>query len=145
MIKTRITLRSKSGGSISSTTSGGFKTTASSSGGGSVSEAAHAAEADHALTADEATHAGETDHALTADEANHATAADEAAHAASAYELDPDSPTRDDFLSRKNADTAEGHITFLEGLSVGNFKEGDSGARFDKQGNGELESLKIRS
>ena len=44
--------------------------------------------------------------------------ADEAAHAASAAALDADSPTREDFLSAKDDDTAEGNITFAKDIDV---------------------------
>lgn len=44
--------------------------------------------------------------------------ADEAAHAASAAALDADSPTREDFLSAKDDDTAQGNITFAKDIDV---------------------------
>lgn len=91
---------------------------------GVANEAVHAVRADiatQAKKADEATHATEADHALTADEAD---------HAAVAHDLDSDSPIRNQFLSRLNADTARGHITMVDGLSV--------------IGNAEVEMLTVR-
>lgn len=51
---------------------------------------------------------------------------------------------RRNFLSRTIDDTAEGHITFNKGLSVGNFVKDASGANIDKDGNAEFESIKGR-
>lgn len=113
--------------------------------------------AEHALTADRAI---EAEHSQKADEAAHAAQADEATHAASAKTLDEDSPIRKIFLSRIADDTAEGLIRFMQGLvsdeiarlrggaEFGDFESGMStgrGGAIDDAGNGELESLKVRS
>lgn len=89
-----------------------------------------------------------------------------------AYDLDPDSPVNNRFLSKINADVAAGHITFRQGLTalaqayfnagltaqgLSVFREGlqigeyvqslwsGSGAAVDSVGNAEVESLKVRS
>jgi hypothetical protein len=52
------------------------------------------------------------------------------------------------FLSKKHADAATGLIDFLAGAEFGEFVEGlytGSGARIDKDGNAEVESLRVRS
>lgn len=83
--------------------------------------------------------------------------AGEADHAHSAYDLDEDSPARKQFLSRVADDVAAGHITFQQGLTAlltaylkggahfGDFVAGYAGGTVDADGNGELESLTIRS
>lgn len=51
-------------------------------------------------------------------------------------------------LRKDIADTASALITFLEGAEFGNFNEGmifGTGAKIDRLGNGEVESLKVRS
>lgn len=86
--------------------------------------------------------------------------AGEADHAASAADLDADSPTRAQFLSSVADDIAEGRITFQQGLTAvlsaifkqgaefGNFTSsmlGGTGAGVDASGNAEFESLRVRS
>ena len=63
--------------------------------GGVTKEATHAARADLAIYAERAGHANEAIHAQEAD------------HAKLAFDLDPDSPVRDQFLSRIADDIAE--------------------------------------
>ncbi len=69
-------------------------------------------------------------------EAQHAVSADSAKKAETAKALTPDSPTREDFLSSKDADTAEGEITFRKGLKVGDGSHG-----VDAAGNAALEGV----
>ena len=86
--------------------------------------------------------------------------AGEADHAASAADLDADSPARAQFLSSVADDIAEGRITFQRGLTAvlsaifkqgaefGNFTSsmlGGTGAGVDASGNAEFESLRVRS
>ncbi len=110
-----------------------------------VREAAHAARADKADYAEEAGNAKEAEHALaadnaaTADEAAHAQTADnatEAEHAQKAYDLDEDSPVRDQFLSRLADDVAKGKITFEKGLEIGEYSPGASGGMFGMDADG---------
>lgn len=87
-----------------------------------VREALHAAKADIALQAQKAAEAARAAVADYAAGAGHAATADmatEADHATSAYELDKGSPTRREFLNRKQEDSAEKLINFIEGLTVG--------------------------
>lgn len=146
MIKVKLLRRPKQSHGAVSTGSGGF---AGSIGNVSdfAAEAAHAAEADRALLADRAL------------EAEHTPEAD---HAKTAGALDPDSPTRDEFLSRVHDDTASGLITFLLGL-ISNGKitalgdgiqfgeafvsgiAGGIGGKIDAQGRAELLSLVLRA
>lgn len=66
--------------------------------------------------------ADEAIHASKADEAIHASKADEANKAKSAnsaHELDADSPTRGEFISKLKDDDAKGFIRFLAGLGFG--------------------------
>lgn len=77
--------------------------------------------------------------------------------AAIANDLTPDSPVRNQFLSRLAADVAAGRITFEQGLHalassnfddgiyVGNYAEGTEGAKIDPEGNTEVESITARS
>lgn len=79
---------------------------------------------------------------------SYADHAKEADHAASAYDLDSDSPVRALFLSKTKDDTAEGHIKLKKGAHFGNFIQGlygGSGGSIDERGNGEMESLVIRT
>ena len=116
--------------------------------GGVVKEATHAARADLAIYADNAGKANEAIHAKEAD------------HAKTAFDLDPDSPVRDQFLSRIADDIAEGRITFQQGLTavgLAIFKDGahfgefikslyaGKGAGIDKDGNAEFETVRVRS
>ena len=113
-------------------------------------------EVERALTADRAK---EADHAKNADRATLANRALEADHAASAKDLDEDSPVREEFLSRIADDIAAGLITFEQGLiAVGGaiFKNGaefgdfisslhlGTGAGVDKKGNAEFQSVRVR-
>ncbi|MBD5163867.1 MAG: hypothetical protein HDT09_04125 [Bacteroidales bacterium] len=102
-------------------------------------------EAIHAATADLAT---EATHAQKADRANYAKEAEEAAHATSAQTLDPDSPVRDEFLSKVKPDTAAELIDFAKGLHVGDFEAGASGGCFhmdaDDHSYAELDKLYVR-
>jgi len=116
--------------------------------GKTVEEAKHAAKADKAEYAEQAEYA------------NRAGMASRAAYADLAYDLDPDSPIFEKFLSRLVADVASGYITFNEGLAalgLATFKTGahfgefvkslyaGTGAGIDEQGNAEVESLRVRS
>lgn len=77
--------------------------------------------------------------------------------AAIAHDLTPDSPVRNQFLSRLAADTAKGRITFEEGLhaltgsrfddgiTIGDYIQEAAGANIDAVGNAEVESLTARS
>lgn len=49
-----------------------------------------------------------------------------------------------EFLSKRKADEAQGHIGFKQGLSTGTYVENVSGANVDAQGNAEVESMKNR-
>lgn len=104
--------------------------------------------------------AGWADMAAAAESAKKADSATNAEFADSARELTADSPTREDFLSRKNDDTSLGHITFNNGLTakqLASFEKGatfgsylpsligGSGAKVDERGNAEVESIKVRS
>lgn len=78
-------------------------------------------------------------------EADHAKDAD---HADLAHDLDPDSPVRKQFLSRKNDDTAEGRIKLMKGAHFGKFMAGlygGIGGAVDSRGNAEFESAIIRT
>lgn len=116
MIKTRITRKSKGNGSVkcSSGSARGFSNTQSQPVSVNVA---------HARTADSAT---------------------EAAHAASAGALDPDSPTRNEFLSSQHEDTALEKIHLKKGATFGDFIADAAGAAVDSAGNGEFESVKVR-
>lgn len=48
------------------------------------------------------------------------------------------------FLSKLNADTANGLITFLQGIRLGNYAQGSTGGKFDENGNAEANSLVVR-
>ena len=113
MIDVKVIAKPKSNGSAS-----GIITTGDSTGTGTAKEAAHAAKADLAGYADKA---GYADNSGTAGEAT---------HAAKAYDLDADSPVRDDFLSKVAPDTAQGLITFLQGLTAEEVATFLKGAKF---------------
>lgn len=133
----------------SSSRGGGIATNGNGYSTGDVArEAMHAARADMAVKAESADTATEAIRALEAD------------HAATAAGLDSDSPVLKQFLSRVADDVAQGRITFEQGLrSVGAavFDEGAQfgdfvgslyagrGAAIDKDGNGEFESVRVRS
>ena len=88
---------------------------------GTVKEAEHALRADLAGYASAAAHAAEADHA---GEADHAVGAD---LAEMAKELTPDSPTRQDFLSRKHDDRSAGKVASDIGFEIGTYSAGVSG------------------
>lgn len=155
MIDVKIIKKQKSGAAPSGT---GIATNGNGYiSGGTVKEAAHAKEAD---LAKEALHATEADNAKEAQHAAQADNAKEAGHAITAHDLDEDSPAREDFLSRKKADTAMGRIDFLDGLDSREqamlakgaqfgpgFAAGQTGfgGRIDGNADGELNSLRLRS
>lgn len=130
----------------------------SGSGGGSTSSSTYISKA-----VEEAKHAAKADKATYAEQAQYATKAGQAARAAyadMAWDLDADSPVREQFLSRVAADIAEGYITFNQGLAalgLATFKDGahfgefvkslyaGTGAGIDEKGNAEVESLRVRS
>ena len=143
MIDVKVIVKPKSNGSAS-----GIITNGNSTGTNVAKEAAHAAKADLAGYADKA---GYADNAGTASEAT---------HAAKAYDLDDNSPVRDEFLSKIADDVAAGKITFKQGLiSIGLavFSDGaqfgtfvkslyaGTGAGVDASGNAEFESVRVRS
>lgn len=134
--------RSTSGNRGIATNGNGYST------GDVAREAMHAARADLAISAERANSAAEAVHAQEAD------------YAKQAYDLAPDSPAREQFLSRIADDVAEGRITFQQGLTAiglsifrdgANFGEfirslqAGKGAGVDKDGNAEFESVRVRS
>lgn len=132
MIDVKIIKKPKKAGTV--TTTGGIATVGNSyTTGNTAKEAAHAR------------HADEADHARQADEALHAQVADQA------KDLTPDSPIRDEFLSKKKDDRTPHRLnvgdrfTAESGAWFGNFVEGMSGGRVDKDGNMEMESGIFRS
>lgn len=143
MIDVKVIVKPKSNGSAS-----GITTNGNSMGTNVAKEAAHAAKADLAGYADKA---GYADNAGTASEAT---------HAAKAYDLDDNSPVRDEFLSKIADDVAAGKITFKQGLisfGLAVFSDGaqfgtfvkslyaGTGAGVDAFGNAEFESVRVRS
>lgn len=88
--------------------------------------------------------AGFADLAEIADHAETAEIADKAKHAASAFDLDENSPVRDQFLSKVADDEAVGRITFRKGAKYGTFSAGKSGAQIDASGNAEVGSITAR-
>ena len=143
MIDLKVIVKPKSNGSAS-----GITTNGNSTGTNVAKEAAHAAKADLAGYADKA---GYADNAGTASEAT---------HAAKAYDLDDNSPVRDEFLSKIADDVAAGKITFKQGLislGLAVFSDGaqfgtfvkslyaGAGAGVDASGNAEFESVRVRS
>ncbi|MDR0833249.1 MAG: hypothetical protein LBN93_03555, partial [Candidatus Symbiothrix sp.] len=50
-----------------------------------------------------------------------------------------------EFISKKNNDSAEGLITFLQGAKFGNYSAGQSGGTIDQNGNAEMLTAVIRS
>lgn len=155
MIDVKLIKKPKSTGSSTSRASG-IVTPGTASGG--VADSAKYA--DHAAVADMATRAQRADSASKADEAT---------HAASAHDVDSDSPLYDRVLRKDQEDTANEPITFKKGLTssgkstfeegltswkpaqleggaaFGKFVQGFSGAAVDGAGNGEFESLTARS
>jgi hypothetical protein len=105
-----------------------------------ATQAKKATEAEHALAADEAAHAAEADHSAEAD------------YAAKAQDLDDDSPVRGQFLSKVNDDTAQGHISLQNGLTVngatvlkgGTTFGASSGAQITADGDAEVETITSR-
>ena len=143
MIDLKVIVKPKSNGSAS-----GIITNGNSTGTNVAKEAAHAAKADLAGYANKA---GYADNSGTASEAT---------HAAKAYDLDDNSPVRDEFLSKVADDVAAGKITFqkgLESIGLAIFKDGaqfgtfvkslyaGAGAGVDASGNAEFESVRVRS
>lgn len=118
MINVKVFTRPKTGAAVTTSGNGIYTPTGSPQQGVGSDYALTADEAKHALTADEATHAQSATTANSADKANTAITANEAQHALQAAELDSDSPTRDDFLSAINDDSAVGHITFAKGATA---------------------------
>ncbi len=118
MINVKVFTRSKTGTAVAASGNGIYTPTGSPQQSGGSDYAQTADEAKHALSADEATHAQSATTANSADKANTAIMANEAQHALQAAELDSDSPTRDDFLSAINDDSAAGHITFANGATA---------------------------
>ena len=136
-----------------------------SGGGGSVGS--YVQEANHAYKADIATKAAKAtvaDTANYADKSGHAARAD---YAVKSSELDENGESAKKFLRRDIDDTAQGIITFLQGLKVGDtgnneitteglarlyafitygFQSGlyGTGAQIDHKGNAELNSLFVR-
>lgn len=126
------------GGSVSAPGTG----TRGTDGGAVPTDVEHAKEADYAR---EAGHAREADHSK---EADHALAADTAEVA---RDLTDDSPAWDEmarrYLSRLDDDTAQGLIKLMKGADFGDFTSGmvgGFGGRIDGQGNGEMQSLRVR-
>ncbi|MDE6009835.1 MAG: hypothetical protein K2F87_00115 [Muribaculaceae bacterium] len=135
-----VKLRTKPKGSTAAGSYGGTGSgTAGVSGaGGSVKEAEHAARADVATYADTAGRASS---------ASSAAYATEAGHAQSAYDLDADSPVRDDFLSKIKDDSTPYRLG-VGSLKTNNFLSGlygGTGGAIDERGNAELESLRVRT
>lgn len=50
-----------------------------------------------------------------------------------------------EFLNKRSNDTAQGLITFEQGLRIGGFKSGSTGGSIDAQGNAELLSVVVRN
>lgn len=50
-----------------------------------------------------------------------------------------------EFLNKRSNDTAQGLITFEQGLRIGGFKSGSTGGNIDAQGNAELLSVVVRN
>lgn len=124
MINVKVFTRTKTGGTVTVAGNGISTPTGNAQQSGSGGNAQTADEAKHALTADEATHAKSATtadnavHADSASKADTAITANEAQHALQAAELDSDSPTREDFISAINDDSAAGHITFDKGATA---------------------------
>lgn len=141
MIEVKILKKKKGHSNGKSTASCGFATGAT----GTCKEAEHAISADVALYADTAGIAN------NAKEAEHAKEAD---HAEMAHDLDPDSPVRNQFLSKVKGDRTPyqlavgDFLTAEKGMYFG--KEfisglvGGMGGRIDGEGNAELDSLTLR-
>ena len=145
MIDVKVIVKPKSNGSTS-----GITTNGNSTGTNVAKEAAHAAKADLAGYADKA---GYADNAGTASEAT---------HAAKAYDLDDNSPVRDEFLSKIADDVAAGNITFEQAINVLGSSVFGGGAKsknyadsmlsgigkgwnIDENGRAQMESLILRS
>ena len=131
--------------------------------GGNGGSAAGGGYGSFSKIADEAKHAAKADTAQFAEKADYADRAGMASRAAfadRAYDLSEDSPVNNRFLSKVAADIAQGHITFQQGLTavgLAVFQDGahfgefvkslyaGKGAGIDKDGNAEVESLRVRS
>jgi hypothetical protein len=118
---------------------------------GSAATATSAARAVTATQATKAAKATEAEHATAADEATHALAADkatEAAHAATAYDLDAETPANARYLRKDQEDETTHLLRLLEGAEFGQFVRSLSagkGAGVDASGNAQVESLEVRS
>lgn len=141
MIEVKMIKKPRQGTSVSSGGSSGMGGTLS----GVIKEAEHAARADIAVYAQTSGSATEAEHAKEADRAK------EADHAEMAHDLDPDSPVRDQFLSKVKSDrtpyslaiggraTAEAGMQF--GLTYIPGLVGGMGGWIGPDGAGELRSL----
>ena len=134
MIDVKIIRKPKNEGSTSAITTG-----STAYGNMAVKEAAHAVKADLSNLAIEAEQAKEATHALKSDKAT---------HAASAADLDSDSPAFSRWLRKDTADTAQEAINFAKGLTAGTFQSGSAGAALyqDADGNwaAEVDNLTVR-
>ncbi|GEM_PF-4780032 len=134
MIDVKIIRKPKNEGSTSAITTG-----STAYGNMAVKEAAHAVKADLSNLAIEAEQAKEATHALKSDKAT---------HAASAADLDSDSPAYRRWLRKDTADTAQEAINFAKGLTAGTFQSGSAGAALyqDAVGNwaAEVDNLTVR-
>ena len=134
MIDVKIIRKPKNEGSTSAIT-----TSSTSYGNMAVKEAAHAVKADLSNLAIEAEQAKEATHALKSDKAT---------HAASAADLDLDSPAYRRWLRKDTADTAQEAINFARGLTAGDFAAGSTGAALYQDADGawaaEVDNLTVR-
>lgn len=134
MIDVKIIRKPKNEGSTSAIT-----TSSTSYGNMAVKEAAHAVKADLSNLAIEAEQAKEATHALKSDKAT---------HAASAADLDLDSPAYRRWLRKDTADTAQEAINFAKGLTAGSFAAGSTGAALYQDADGawsaEVDNLTVR-
>lgn len=134
MIDVKIIRKPKNEGSTSAIT-----TSSTVYGNMAVKEAAHAVKADLSNLAIEAEQAKEATHALKSDKAT---------HAASAADLDSDSPAYRRWLRKDTADTAQEAINFARGLTAGDFAAGSTGAGLYRDADGawsaEVDNLTVR-
>ena len=134
MIDVKIIIKPKNEGSTSAIT-----TSSTSYGNMAVKEAAHAVKADLSNLAFEAEQAKEATHALKSDKAT---------HAATAADLDSDSPAFSRWLRKDTADTAQEAINFARGLTAGDFAAGSTGAGLYRDADGawsaEVDNLTVR-
>ncbi len=109
----------------STSTGGGSATYVTTTNAAYASEAGHAKSADKADRASEADWAKNADSASTANTARTASYATTASRAVTASELDKNASILADYISSKEDDTAEGHITFEQGVTVDTIKSSD--------------------